>query len=246
MFRGRQGFAWFRADLPLDPKGGAGSLHFETVDDNAAVSGTGLGVHSHAVLITERLKDVLALNNLAENRFLAVQSRIRPVEHPELAAVNLSFSFRQEGGNDHPLVVAGARVLQRERVPGAAEAGACLITGHPAGGIAGHGPQLLIDVEEDVAVKEAVAGQEGETVGGFGRVREQLDLDVALVCAHGGDIRLALVDCERRPVGPGERTACGFGSHICVRDGRFVAVAPAELITQCDTRHAGDHDDDEE
>src|SRR5205085_5839155 len=37
VFRGRQGYAWYRTDLPPDPKGGKGVLHFESVDDNAAV-----------------------------------------------------------------------------------------------------------------------------------------------------------------------------------------------------------------
>src|SRR5207302_1175592 len=47
VFHGRRGFAWFRADMGADPKGAERVLHFEGVDDNAAVylNGTRLAQH---------------------------------------------------------------------------------------------------------------------------------------------------------------------------------------------------------
>src|SRR5205085_7256164 len=48
VFRGRPGFAWFRTDLGGDVKAGSQLLHFESVDDNAAVylNGTRLLRHT--------------------------------------------------------------------------------------------------------------------------------------------------------------------------------------------------------
>jgi beta-galactosidase len=47
VFRGREGYAWYRTDLPAASKGRTGSLHFESVDDNAAVFLNGVRVGRH-------------------------------------------------------------------------------------------------------------------------------------------------------------------------------------------------------
>lgn len=47
VFRGRRGFAWYRADLGAGPNGGDRVLHFESVDDNAAVYLNGVQLQRH-------------------------------------------------------------------------------------------------------------------------------------------------------------------------------------------------------